>query len=135
VTLLERELALKRTQAEQQISQVRKELNRTSEQVTQKIQKTKALLKPDTDRLDLALSMATAELKARRTVRSSLARSLSQLRKALKTGNPQWTEAERTRMQKESEDLVRDVQRIDHEIASLNEHVRLLKAKRLLLRL
>ena len=135
IKLLEREYDLKRTQADEQIEKLRKELKDARVQVDQKIQRGKALLKPDIDRVELAIVMATEERQAKRNQRASLGRSINQRRKALKQEHPPFSEADRGRMEREARELVEETQRIDHEIAALNEHLRLLKIKRILLRL
>jgi len=132
---LERELALKQTQVDRQITLLRKELQETRVQVTQKTQKITAVLKPYLERVDHALAMASEELSSKRSQRASISRSISRLRKALKQEKPPWTEPERARMDQELAELLRETERLDHEIAALNEHIRLLKTKRLLLRL
>ena len=132
---LERELALKQTQVDRQITLLRKELQETRVQVTQKTQKITAVLKPYLERVDHALAMASEELSSKRSQRASISRSISRLRKALKQEKPPWTEPERARMDQELAELLRETERLDHEIAALNEHIRLLKLKRLLLRL
>jgi len=135
IKVLERELALKKSQVGHQIAQLRKELNEATQQFNQKIQKTKTLLAPDVERIELALSMAADELKGRRHMRASLGCSISRLRKALKSEQAQWAQSERARMDQELAELLQETQRLDQEIAVLNEHIRLLKIKRLLLRL
>jgi len=135
IKVLERELALKKSQVGHQIAQLRKELSEATQQVNQKIQKTKTLLAPDLERIELSLSMAADELKGRRHMRASLGRSISRVRKALKSEQAQWAQSERARMDQELTALLQETKRLDQEIALLNEHLRLLKIKRLLLRL
>jgi len=135
IKLLEREFDLKRTQAHDQIAKLQKELQDARAQVDQKILRSKALMKPDIDRLELAISMATEERQAKRNQRASVGRSISRLRKALSQDTPQFAAAERARMEQELSDLVAETQRVDYEITALNEHLRLLKIKRVLLRL
>lgn len=135
IALMERELALKKSQIDQQIVKLRKEFGDTRQQVQQKIQHTKLLLKPEHDRLAFALSMATEELKAKRYQRASLGRAISRLRKTLNDRSAQWTPSERSRMDKERDEAMQEAQRLDHEINALTQHLQLLKRKRLLLRL
>ncbi len=130
IALLEREFDLKRTQVDQKIAQLRKEVKDARVQVEQKVQKSKALLKPDVDRLHLTLSMANDERQAKRVHRSSLGRSISRLKKALKDGAAE----DQVSVERELNDLLQEAQRLDREIHALNEHVRLLKIKLLLLR-
>lgn len=135
IALLEREFDLKQTQAQQQIKQLRDALAEARRQVDQKIQKSKALLKPDLERLELAISMAGNELRAKRSQRAGIGSNISRLKKSLKGGQVSWSEAEGASMNKELNDLLQEAQRLDREIAALSEHIRLLKVKRLLLRL
>ena len=135
IMLLERERDLKQRQVEEQITKLRKELQDVRTQVEQKIQKVKTLMKPDLDRVDLAISMANEERQAKRQQRESLSRSIGQLRKALKQGNASWTDKERVRMDRDLDDMTRETQRLDQEISALNKHLRLLKTKRLVLKL
>ena len=135
IVLLEREFDLKKTQAQQQIKQLRDGLDEARRQVDQKIQKSKALLKPDLERLELAVSMAGNELRAKRSQRASLGGNISRLKKSLKGGQVQWSESEGASMARDLNELLEEAKRLDGEIAALNEHIRLLKIKRLLLRL
>jgi hypothetical protein len=130
ISLLEREFDLKRTQAEGRIAQLRKEVKAARAQVDQKIQHSKTLLRPDLDRLQLALSMASDERQAKRAQRASLGRSISRLKKALQAGDT----ADRTSREREVTAFLQEAQRLDREIQALNEHLRLLKIKILLLR-
>ena len=135
IMLIDRELELKRSQVEQKITQLRKDLEDVRQQATQKTGKIKTLLKPDRERLDHALSMAMEERRAKRNQRASIGRSISQLRKSLKQTNPPWTDAERTKMERDLDAHLQETQRLDQEIAVLNGHLRLLKVKRILLQL
>ncbi len=135
ITLTERNLALKKSQIEHQIAQLKQEIEDVSAKAKKDIEKTKALLSPDAERVHLALSMATQERKAKQGQRVVLGRSISRIEKAMKQGGTEWAEADRTRMQKELRDLRDEIKRLDVEIAGLNEHLRLLKNKELLLQL
>ena len=135
IGLLERELALKKSQMDRQIEQLRQEFALARQQVAQKTQQTKALLVSDQQRVELALSMATEELKAKRGQRASLGRSISRLRKALHQDGMQWTDVERTRMDNELAELLNEAKRLDQELSSLHTHLHLLTIKRSLLRL
>ena len=130
IALLEREFDLKRTQVEQQIAQLRKDVKDALAQVEQKVQKSKALLKPDVDRLHLALSTANDERQAKRVHRTTLSRSISRFKKTLKEG----AAGDRARVERELNELLHEAQRLDRELQALNEHIRLLKIKLLLLR-
>ena len=90
---------------------------------------------PDRKRVELAYAMAAEELRAKRNQRASIGRSISRLRKALKQQQAPWTTEERSHHETELEDLLRETKRLDQEIAALNEHLRLLKIKQVLLRL
>ena len=137
VGLLERNLALKRSQVERQIAQLRKELDDASAKARQDVQRTKLILQPEVQRVELIFAMAVEERKAKQGQRASVGRSVSQLRKSLKEGpnTPQWTPKERARLEGELSDLLAETKRLDQELTALNEHVRLLKIKRLLLKL
>lgn len=135
ITLQERELAVKRSRAESEIARLRHELTAAADQARQKTTQLKAQLDPDRRRVDLAFSMAEEELRAKRQQRASLGRSISQLRKTLKDPKSTWTDSERARMDRNLADLADDTRRLDQEIAAINQHLRLLKIKRLLLRI
>ena len=131
VDLLKREFDLKRTQAEGRIAHLRKDVKDARQQLERKIQNSLAVLKPDIDRLRLGLSMANDERQAKRAQRASLSRSISRLKNALKAGEA----ADRTSIERERHDLLQESQRLDREVHALNEHIRLLTIKLLLLRL
>ena len=135
ITLQERELAVKRSRAESEIARLRQELKAATDQAAQKTTQLKAQLDPDRQRVDLAYSMASEELRAKRQQRASLGRSISQLRKTLKDPKSAWTDSERGKMDRDMADLTDDAQRLDQEISAINQHIRLLKIKRLLLRI
>ena len=131
----QRELALKRSEIERKIAQLRKDLTTTVLNVKQKTDEVKKRVEPDRVRLQLALSMASEELQATRLQRASLGRSIAQLRKALKSTDSGWTAQERARREAQIDDMLGDAKRLDQEMASLNQHVRLLKIKLLLIKL
>lgn len=135
IALQERELAVKRSRVDGQIAQLRQELKEATDQAAQKTRQIKAMLDPDRQRVELAYGMAAEELKAKRQQRASIGRSVSQLRKTLKDPGSGWTESERAKMDRELNDFLSETERLDQEIAGLNQHIRLLKVKRLLLRL
>jgi len=137
MTLLERELALKKTQVDQRIAKLRRDVAEARQRVRQKVQQMEEQLKPEQDRLRFAMAMATEELKVKHSQRAGLGRSISRIRKSLQ-GNPstpQWTAAEHTRLTADLQDLLGETQRLDREIEGLTSHLRLLKAKQALLRL
>ena len=80
-------------------------------------------------------SLGAEDLKGKERQRSQLGRSISRLQKSLKQTNPPWPEAERRKMDADLQELLKEMQRLDRELGVLNEHIRLLNIKRLLLRL
>ncbi|MBI3087831.1 MAG: hypothetical protein HYY91_02975 [Candidatus Omnitrophica bacterium] len=135
ITLLQRELALKKSTVERRVAQLRAELREAKREVAQKVRQTAVQLKPEQERVELAVGRAAEELKTKRAHRDGLARSISRIRKALGDKSATWTAADRSRLAQELDDLARETQRLDQELAVLAKHLRLLKAKRLLLRL
>ncbi|MDP3722604.1 MAG: hypothetical protein Q8R91_03790 [Candidatus Omnitrophota bacterium] len=131
----QRELALKRSAVERNIAQMRQDLAETVAKIRAKTVDVKQRMEPDRQRLELALSMASEELRARRGARSSLGRAMAQLRKAAKGRQAPWTPEERAEQEARLHEMVQDAGRIDEEIATLKAHVRLLKIKFLLIRL
>ena len=129
----EQELALKRSTVDRTIKQLRRDLSEAVLGVQRKIQHTKQQMAPDHERLTLALSMASEELKVKRLHRASLGRSMAQLRKAAQSeGTPA---AERAKQQAQLDEMLADASRLDQELATLRGHVRLLKVKLLLIKL
>lgn len=137
IALLERELALKKTQITQQMAKLRKDLADARLQVRRKVQQTKDLLKPEQERVRFLLAMATEELTAKRSQRASVGRSISQIRKTLQDKPPgsAWNTNDRARLNAELQELLRETKRLDGEIEGLTKHLRLLNAKQALLRL
>jgi hypothetical protein len=135
IETFERELALKRSTTEQQITALRKDLTAAAARVRAKKTQTKELMEPDRERLRLALSMAGEELRATQAQRASMGRSIAQLRKSLKQDEGSWAAEERAARRANLEDMLHDAQRLDQEMAALKEHVRLLKIKLLLIKL
>lgn len=131
----QRELALKRSEVERKIAQLRKDLTTAVVSVKQKTDDVKKRMEPDRVRLQLALSMASEQLQTTRLQRSSFGRSVSRLRNALKSTDSGWTAQERARREAQISDMLADAKRLDQEIASLKAHVRLLKIKLLLIKL
>lgn len=134
LTVLKRELALKRQEAGSQIAKVRQDLQAATDRVNQKIDKEKKLLDPDLKGVALALAMASEELRAKRQQRASLGRSISRLRKALKQGAEPRSASERAQRDRELNELLAESTRLDQELAALRAHIRLLKMKQMLLR-
>ncbi len=133
VLVLKRELDLKRTQIEGQISALRAELRDTTAAVNRNIDSTKALLNPTIERIELSTSLGAEDLRAKERQRSQLGRSISRLRKQLKQSGEQ-TSTEQAQMTQQLTEMLQETQRLDQEIAALKEHLRILKMKRLLLR-
>jgi hypothetical protein len=131
----ERELTLKRSTVERTIAQLRKDLADASANVRTKTDELKKQLDPERERIGLTLSMAGEELRSKQVQRASLGRSIAQLKKALKNPDAAWTAAERSKQESQLQEMVRDAERLDHEVAALREHVRLLKIKLLLIQL
>ena len=129
------ELALKRGTVERQIAQLNQELAATTETIKKRTAELKARLRPDQERLELALAMASEELSVKRAQRASVGRSIAKLRKTLKSPQGTWTAAESATHQQQLDEMVRDAARLDRERADLNQHIRLLKIKSLLIRL
>lgn len=131
----DRELKLKRDTIERGIGQLRKDLAAAVRTVKQKADETKKRMDPDRERLQLALTMAGEELRAKRAQRASLGRSIAQLRKAVKGGGSGWSADERADKDRQIQDMVQDAARLDQEMAAIKEHVRLLKIKLVLIKL
>lgn len=133
LVVLKRELALKRQEAENQISKIRQDLKGATDRVNQKIEREKSLLAPDLKELTLASDMASEEMRRKRQQRASLGRSVSRLRKDLKQ-NKDASSEDRAQRERELAELVEEAKRIDQELAALSAHIRLLKMKRMALR-
>ncbi len=131
----QRELALKRSTTERAIAQMRKDLAVTAASVRAKTAEVKKRMEPDQKRLQLALSMSSEELQAKRLQRASLGRSIAQLKKALTSKDATWTDQERARQQAQLDEMLRDTARFDKEMQVLKEHLRILKIKLLLIKL
>jgi septal ring factor EnvC (AmiA/AmiB activator) len=135
IATYDRELSLKRSNIERSIEQLRKELAAAAAAIRQKTAETKKRMEPDRKRLDLELSMASEELKAKRFQRATLSRSMATLRKTLKSNSVQWTPKERAHQQAQLDEMLRDAARMDQETAAMRAHVRLIKIKLLLIKL
>lgn len=130
-----RELELKRTTIERSIAQLRKDLAAAATSTRAKTSEITKRMEPDQQRLTLALSMSSEELRAKRIQRASLGRSIAQLKKSLKAKDAAWTPEERTRQQAQLDEMLKDVARLDQEMEGLKQNVRLLKIKLLLIKL
>ena len=131
----ERELTLKRGNVERSIAQLRKDLAAAAASTRAKTAEIKKRIEPDQQRLTLALSMSSEELRAKRIQRASLGRSIAQLKKSLNAKDASWTPEERARQQAQLYEMLKDVARLDQEMEGLKQHVRLLKIKLLLIKL
>ena len=134
INVLRQELALKQAQVDGKIAQLRKELRETKTQALQKIEETRQGLSPERERVELALAMAGEELKAKRAQRASVGSQIAQLKKAAQ-GASGLGEQERVRQEAKVAEMLKDAKRLDDEMTSLKEHVRLLKIKLLLIKL
>ena len=134
IQTLERELALKRTTIEESIAKLRQELLAAAANVKSKTAELKKRLEPEREPLQLALAMAGEELRAKRAQRAGLGRSISRLKKAVKDSTVLTLE-ERSSHAAQLEEMLRDAARVDHELAVLQQHMRLLKIKLLLIKL
>lgn len=130
-----RELELKRTTIERSIAQLRKDLSAAAASTNTKTSEIKSRMEPDIQRLTMALSMSSDELRAKRIQRASLGRSIAQLRKALNNKDAVWTPEERVRQQAQLDEMLKDTARLDGEMTGLKQNVRLLKIKLLLIKL
>ena len=130
-----RELELKRTTIERNIAQLRKDLAAAAASARAKMAEIKKRIEPDQQRLTMALSLSSDELRAKRIQRASLGRSIAQLRKSLNRQDSPGTPEERTRQQAQLDEMLKDAARLDGEMTGLKQHVRLLKIKLLLIKL
>ena len=130
----ERELALKRATIERQIADLRKELETATTNARTKITAAKAQLDPERKRLELQLSLAGEELRAKQAQRANVGRSIAKLRKTLKEGEQLLTAAEQAGQRGQLAEHLREAERLDQELAGSKEHIRLLKLKLLLIR-
>jgi hypothetical protein len=135
IDTFERELALKRTTTEQTIAQLRKDLAAAVEGVKGKTHEARSRMEPERQQLQAALATAAEDLRAKQLQRATLGRSMTQLRKEIKRGGEAWSPEERQRREQDMEQLLADGARVDQEIVSLREHIRLLKIKLLLIKL
>ena len=129
------ELALKRKTVDESIAQLRRDLVSATATVRVKTDELKKKIEPDRQRLQLSLSLAGEELRAKQVQRASLGRSVARIKKSLTSQSAPLAPRERERQQAQLEELLKDASRLDHELAGLNAHVRLLKIKLLLIKL
>jgi hypothetical protein len=113
---------------------MRQELKGSASVVKSKTAEIKERMEPDRQQIELDLAKATEELRGKQVQRSTIGKSMAQLRKNLKASD-QLSVEEQTRQQQELDQLTRDAGRMDEEISSMKAHIRLLKIKLLLIRL
>ena len=111
------------------IQRLRQDLAESRKAVRKKKAHYRQLMEPERRRVEFSMSMAREELRTKRVQRSSVGRSLARLRKALDGVDETWSPQERRRQEVQLEETLRDAQRLDEEITSMKEHVRLLKLK------
>ena len=131
----DREFALKQATVQRTMQELREDLAESQQAVRKKTAGFRGLLEPERRRLGFAIEMATDEVRAKGVQRSSLGRSIVRLRKALEGADDTWSEQERSRQDGQLNEMLRDAQRLDDEMAALKAHVKLLKSKLLLLRI
>lgn len=125
----QRELALKRATIQRNIRKLREELIESERAVRKKKAQLRTLIEPDRRALEMDLDLALTELRAKGTHRASIGQAISKLRKAVKQAGEVWSETERARQETQLQDMVQDAQRLEKELATLKQHVRLLKLK------
>jgi uncharacterized protein YdcH (DUF465 family) len=130
-----RELALKRKTVEDTTAQLRRDLASAAASVKGKVAEAKKRIQPERERIELTLSLAGEELRAKQAQRASVGRSIAQLKKALDDKRSALSAEERGRKDAQLNELVADAGRLDQEIGGIRAHVRLLKLKLLLIKL
>ena len=135
IQTFQQELALKRKTVDESIAQLHRDLASATSTVRVKTDELKKKIEPDRQRLQLSLSLAGEELRAKQVQRAGFGRSVAQLKKSLTSQSAPLTPPERERRQVQLEELLKDAARLDQELAGLNAHVRLLKIKLLLIKL
>lgn len=134
IETLKQELALKRTTINQKIGQLRKDLSTAAANGRAKTNEVKQRIEPDRQRLQLALTEASNELRVKREQRAELGRRIAQARKALKSATALPVQEQAAR-ETQLNELVRDAGRLDQEMIGIKAHLRLLKVKLLLIKL
>ncbi len=127
----QRELALKRSTVERNIAQLRKDLVSTVSSVRVKTADVKKKMEPDQKRLEGELTQAVTELREKQSQRASLGRQIAQHRKTLKTS----LASDHLRQEAQLAEMLGDATRLDLELTTIKEHIRLLKVKLLLIKL
>ena len=127
----QRELALKRSTVERNITQLRKDLLTAVTSVRAKTADVKKKMEPDEQRLEGELAQAVGELREKQSQRAILGRQIAQQRKTLKVS----TTSERSRQEAQLNEMLGDARRLDHELTVIKAHTRLLKVKLLLIQL
>ena len=131
----QRELALKRKTVDENIAQLRRELAASSATVKNKTDELKKRLQPEREKLEVDLSLAGEELRAKQTQRASLGRSIVEIRKSLKSQSAVLSAEERDRQEAQMDEMIGDAERLDQEMDAIKAHLRLLKIKLLLIKL
>ena len=129
----QRELALKRSTVDQTIKQMRQDLAASAEAVRSRSAETKAKMEPDRRRIADALRASAGELRARQAQRAAVGRELARLKKSLSRSGETALSPEQSGADPRLQDLLRDADRIDQEVALIKRHGRLLKIKLLLI--
>ncbi|HEX9780972.1 MAG TPA: hypothetical protein VGB20_07140 [bacterium] len=125
----EQELELKRLIVDRQIEQLRQGVAATAEEVERKKRGLYGRLDPEREAWQEALGRAEDGLRELQTQRASLGRAIVKLRKVVRLAEEAWTDEERARQQEQLQDMVRDGDRLDREIALFKEHMQLLQTK------
>jgi hypothetical protein len=127
----ERELSLKRSTVNQTIKQLRQDLASSAATVRAKTEETRAKMDPDRKRLVQALTEGAALLKAKQLERAVISRSMIRLRKSQEAAR-QGAGGAAGGPAADLAGISADAARVDHEIAGLKDHVRLIKLKLLI---
>lgn len=130
-----RKLEIKRNTIDEGIAQLRRDLASATAMTRKEITLIEEQMKPDHERIQLALSLASEELRAKRQERATLGRQIAQLRKAAKNTGAQWTAEEHAAHEAELAAMLEDAGRLDQEMVGMKGHLRLLKIKMVLIRL
>ncbi len=134
VETLKQELALKRTTINQKVEQLRKDLASASTSYRAKTREVLHRMEPDRQRLQIALTEASNELRVKREQRAGVGREIARVRKGLKSAST-LSPKEQAAREAQLNELVRDADRLDQEMAGMKGYLRLLKVKLLLIKL
>lgn len=128
------ELTLKRTTIQQKIDQLQKDLAAATANFRIKSAEVSHRIDPDRERLQLALTSASNELRVKREQRAGLGRQMAQVKKGLKSAGAN-ADPNRAKREAELAEMARDAGRLDQEMTAIKQHLRLLKIKLLLIKL